>query len=822
MLVSVFMIDIGQKLYAQTEKKQQNAIQNKENYNRPSPSKPITPVVPDANRYRSDKIFLEYADSLYKTRQKDTVERQILKGNVKFRQAGMWMFCDSAYYYPQINSLDAFGNVRMEQGDTLFVYADKLFYDGNEKLAKLLNGPSEPKVRLINKDVTLTTDSLDYDLANEMGWYLKWGTIDDKVNTLTSKQGYYSPDTKDADFYIDVVLVNNKDGYRVLTDTLYYNTSTHIAKIESLAYIQSENDTIVTTNAIYDTDTGNADLLSRSVIIHKDSTGNVITLEGDSIIYDKATHISKAYMYRDPLKKSNPMVITDTAQNTQLIGGFGIYNDSTREAMAYIYPLLIEYSQADTLFLRADTIKTYIVTEMVPGEIKHQIKESPLVDDRPLVIIDSLNIYLDSIYFSVNCPLEWMPLSILEANTDRRETPILEPIEIQDEFGFDFRDTIFNTSSDTFGTLLSDSTVMAAPMELPPGEYVSVETDNKAEDQIEKEVNPADTIPMVPKDFYVALAYNRGRFFKKDIQGVADSIVVIERDSMMYLFRKPIIWSGERQVTGNRIDVHFNDSTADWAKLPESGMMSEYIDEDFYNQIAGKEMYATFADQSLKTLDVSGNVETIFLPQEQDSTFNRLVAAESSFLTLELDSGKMEKLKMWPEVNGTVTPIFLVKRSQQYLRNFHWWESLRPQRAWYGNSVIWADDLGEVPDALEAYFLAPSDFGEPKSFSGTRFVAPASTLYDWDEKEAMVMEPENNEAEHDASPENDEQEGSGKDITDVSNNETEDNGEVIGEIPESEEKKDESVNTPVTTSSKKEEKEELSGLNSEETKEADE
>lgn len=81
----------------------------------------------------------------------------------------------------------------MEQGDTLFVYADKLYYEGNEKLARLKNGPSCEKVRLVNKDVTLSTDSLDYSIAMELGWYEKWGVIDDKVNNLTSLYGEYSP-----------------------------------------------------------------------------------------------------------------------------------------------------------------------------------------------------------------------------------------------------------------------------------------------------------------------------------------------------------------------------------------------------------------------------------------------------------------------------------------------------------------------------------------------------------------------------------------------------------------------------------------------------
>lgn len=361
----MFFIDLGLKAHAQAQRRHE--IKEEETFKRPEPSRPIQPEVPGVNRYQEDKVFLEYADSLYKVKNpRDTVERQILKGNVKFRQAGLWMYCDSAYYYPEENSLDAFSNVKMEQGDTLFVYADQLFYNGDEHLAKLKNGVTREKVTLINKDVTLTTDSLDYDMSVDIGWYSKWGTIDDKVNTLTSLYGEYSPKTKRAEFYTDVVLVNQKDGFTMITDTLYYSTETHIANIESKTEIQGANDTIFTNKAIYYTDTGDADLLSRSLIIHKDSTGNVTTLEGDSIIYDNTTRISRAYMYRDPFKKSTPMVINDTAQKTILIGGFGMYNDSTREALATEYPLLMEYSQSDTLFLRADTIKTFIITEMIP------------------------------------------------------------------------------------------------------------------------------------------------------------------------------------------------------------------------------------------------------------------------------------------------------------------------------------------------------------------------------------------------------------------------------------------------------------------------
>ena len=186
------------------------------------------------------------------------------------------------------------------------------------------------------------------------------------------------------------------------------------------------------------------------------------------------------------------------------------------------------------------------------------------------------------------------------------------------------------------------------------------------------------------------------------------------------MFRKPIIWSGERQVYGNRIDVHFNDSTPDWALLPNAGMLAEYIEEDFYNQLTGSRMKAFLENKNLKRLEVEGNVIAILLPQEKDSSYNKLVHAESSYLTLDMDGMEMKHLIMWPEVSGTVTPLFEVKKSQQYIEGFRWLEALRPKRSWYGDRLHWVDELGDIPDELLQYFK------EPELFKNVQKPNPAS------------------------------------------------------------------------------------------------
>lgn len=672
----------------------------KETYTRPAPTKPIKPTIPTVNRYQDDKVFLEYADSLYRPANEHE-EFQIVKGSVKFRQGGMWMYCDSAYYYPEKNSMDAFGHVKMEQGDTLFVFADKLYYDGESKHATLTHGPSRNNVQLKNRRVTLTTDSLDYDIQADLGWYTTGGRLEDDVNTLTSGYGEYSLATKEAKFRNDVILVNNKDGYRMTTEELDYNTDTHIADINQHTKIEGANDTIITTKGWYNTQTDHAELTSRSIILHRDSSANVTTLEGDSIIYDKASRISRAYMFKDFYKNPAPMVITDTARKVTLIGGYGEYNDSTRMALSAEYPLLIEYSRPDSLFLRADTILSFIETINVwPDSLAHNWDAAKR-----------------AFFESCTSPLQLFGMFKMDA-PDIAITGIPLP-------GW----YVFEQERKAKELQAANEAGKSKESESPEQDNGDGEADNDNSDGDDESLDSLvdepkilnridalgrDSAYMVPKEFHVAKALGKARFFNKDIQGVADTLIFRERDSMLFMIRKPIVWNEEKQVYGNRINVHFNDSVPDWAELPESGMIAEHIDEDFYNQMTGTEMKAYFNDGKLQRLEVEGNVMVIMLPQEKDSTYNKLINAESSYMTLDMSGNKIEHLKMWPEVSGTVTPLFDVKKSHQFLEGFKWMDYLRPKREWYGDSLHWLDDLGEVPDELIEYFQAPALFKSVK------------------------------------------------------------------------------------------------------------
>ena len=289
----------------------------------------------------SKKVVLDYADSLLFD-ERINPDYQILKGNVKFHKGGMLMFCDSAYFYESTNSMDAFGNVRMEQGDTLFVFSDIMHYNGIDEEAKL-----RYNVILQNRDVTLSTDSLNYELGPNVGYYFTGGEIVDSQNTLESIYGEYCPDTKEAIFYYEVVLTNEKA--KLYSDTLKYNTTTHIAKIESPTEILSDSGKIISSNGWYNTNNNRAALYDRSEVAH-----NTYRLIGDTIFYDSDNGFGNAF---------GSVFMEDTLQKVIMQGHYAYYYEKNDSAMVTDSALMMDCSQKDTLFLHADTLRAIMLPD---------------------------------------------------------------------------------------------------------------------------------------------------------------------------------------------------------------------------------------------------------------------------------------------------------------------------------------------------------------------------------------------------------------------------------------------------------------------------
>ncbi|MEG1866657.1 MAG: OstA-like protein [Bacteroides sp.] len=260
---------------------------------------------------------------------------QVLTGSVKMRHDSMYMYCDSALIFEKTNSFEAFNNVRMEQGDTLFIYGDYLYYDGMTQIAQI-----RENVKMINRKTTLLTDSLNYDRLYDLGYYFDGGTLMDEENVLTSDWGEYSPTTKISVFNHDVKLVNQK--FILTSDTLKYNTATKLATILGPSDIVSDQNHIYSQRGTYDTNSGQAELMDRSVLTNEGKR-----LVGDSLYYDRTAGYGEAFDH---------VQMNDTLNKTMLTGDYCYFNELTDSAFATKRAVAVDYSQGDSLFMHADTL----------------------------------------------------------------------------------------------------------------------------------------------------------------------------------------------------------------------------------------------------------------------------------------------------------------------------------------------------------------------------------------------------------------------------------------------------------------------------------
>ncbi len=283
------------------------------------------------------KVYLIHSDRLHYDQYKNG-DAQVVDGNVHFRHQGADLFCDSAHFYQASNSFEAFGHVKMKQGDTLSLTSDYAYYDGNDQLAQ-----ARYNVVLKHRQTTLYTDSLDYDRMYNFGNFFEGGKLVDGHSVLTSDWGEYHTDTRQAMFYYDVQLKDNK--MTMTTDSLFYDTQTSRAHIVGPSNIKSGSSHIYSEDGYYNTKTEKSELFGRSVISDQ---GRILI--GDSVYHNASDGSNYAYWN---------VVYNDTVNKNMMTGDYCEYNDSTGYAMATKKAVTIDYSQKDSLFMHADTFKIF-------------------------------------------------------------------------------------------------------------------------------------------------------------------------------------------------------------------------------------------------------------------------------------------------------------------------------------------------------------------------------------------------------------------------------------------------------------------------------
>lgn len=477
-----------------------------------------------------------------------------LVGNVKVSQGKTLFYADSAVLNQQANTLESFGKVHINDADSIHTYADYLKYLGKEKKAFL-----KKNVRLTDGKGVLTTDELEYDVNTKIGTYTKGGKVVNGKTILTSKAASYFGETRDVYFTNKVVLID--PGYKIYTDSLLYNTYNNVATFISPTKIITDKRTIKTKDGYYDLKKKKAYFGKRPEI--EDSSG---TIKSNEVAFDDSTGLAE--FRGDVVYKGK-----DTASGFDLIANKVETNSKKGSLLATQAPLLLIKQGKDSVFIRADTLYTAKLSDL--------LKEKKVPNLR------------DSIEHSL--------------------------------FKIDANDK--DSSSDKFFE-----------------------------------------------------AYAHVRIFSDSLQAVGDSLFYSLKDSVFRLFKNPVTWSQENQITGDTIYLYLKNKQPEKIKVFEDALAISDASNGYYNQVAGRTIDAFFIDGKMNFLKCKGSpAQSVYYGVDDYGKFFGVNIASSDVIDMYFKESKPEKVVFRNKLDGTMYPMRQVDHNAIKVKGFQWLSNKRPK-----------------------------------------------------------------------------------------------------------------------------------------------
>ena len=175
-------------------------------------------------------------------------------------------------------------------------------------------------------------------------------------------------------------------------------------------------------------------------------------------------------------------------------------------------------------------------------------------------------------------------------------------------------------------------------------------------------------------------AYSRVKIFRSDFQSVCDSLTMTTIDSIMNMYKLPVMWNGANQITSEVMHIRTRNSQLTQADFEGKPLMASEIDTTHYNQVTGKEMSAYFRDNQIYRNDVNGNVQTIYYMQEDNSPEITLMAyIEAGDMTSYIENQEVVGITYRGNPTYTFYPMDKIPASQPTkLEGFKWEASRRP------------------------------------------------------------------------------------------------------------------------------------------------
>lgn len=615
----------------------------------------------------------------YRYEKKDSLtELNIWTGNVIVKQNKTTFYCDSAILNKRDRTLEAFGNVHINDADSIHTYSQYLLYYIDTRIANL-----KKKVKLTDGKITLHTEEMRYDANEKIGDYYNGGRVENGKSVLTSQEGTYYGEMKDVYFKKNVVL---KDpGSTVKTDSLLYNTETEVSTFISRTHItDTSGRTIETQEGSYDVKNRKAYFAGRPIITDSKARTRIIANQIDR---DDHTGISVL---------TGNAVYVDSAQGISILANYIKANSLEGTFFATRQPLMIIKQESDSIYIAADTLFSGRLSKLqkqldsvaavnaardsaakaVAAQRKQALKDSTAI----ALINNRKGIEKDTTLLPGNLVDSIMATRIDSTyrNNDSMRTLVKQMMETKPG------DSAVSITPDT--GVKAPVTVQTHPVTIkPPVTVGKPPADTLARPKTaapKKGKDPViitDTTKSNDSTDRYFQAFHNVRIFSDSLQAVADSLFYSGKDSIFRLFTDPVVWNGDSQITGDTIYMYTKNKKPEKVFVFENALAVSKTGENMFNQLKGNRITAMFIDGNIDYVRAKGNAESVYWAKDEDSALVGINNAHGDIIDLRFLNKELDKIVIISAPTAGFLPVSTATEQEKVLRNFKWLDKRRPK-----------------------------------------------------------------------------------------------------------------------------------------------
>lgn len=576
-----------------------------------------SPIVKQQTETKDDStslIIIDHFGKFLEDRQGIDVIKWISQG-LQLRLDSTYIYADSAVIWNE-DRIYAYGNVIIQQGDSIHAFTDTLYYTRQTDIANLVG-----EVVLEQGGRQLWTKNLDYHLGGRYGIYSQGGTLIDGPLQVTSKAGRYDARSEGMVFKDSVIVLHPR--FNLAADSMTYDAIESLVRFNGPTNIFTSTGEIYTEAGFYDLETEKAEFTQNAQYVGGDKRARAEKIYYDAkkeevTMYEKVEIIEKdRKIYGDSIR------YLERTGETWIYGRPAIYLDSLRRM------------QSDTIFYNEKTKKVSMKgpSELVDGSVK----------------LKARNTDFD----------ETTGLGFASGEVHLRDTVQNFGI-VTDDLNFSQKDDYANAYGKTrpyFYTIIEGDTLYTAADTITMWRLVDTLS--------------GDSVRMIK-------AFHDVRIFKSDLQGIADSLSFSGRDSIFTLYKNPVLWSDTTQFSADTIQIAMRNKVMDKIILTRQAIIISEIIGHYYDQIKGREIVADFDSSKVKTMLVTGNAQSIYYTRDELQAFIGVNQTSCAKMLFYFSEGEIQRLTYFGESTSSLDPMHSKDHNTLRLDGFKWITESRP------------------------------------------------------------------------------------------------------------------------------------------------